>query len=317
MKNLLYLCAIVLFTACGSDDPVAVDPIVETTNGITTLDATGTVSEQTAVEAKKIIYGKWNFSNTSRGVANTCTFSYLEFNDEDYIMGFVVDGNSQTIYGSYVLNEDSGTVSSVDLNFYAGTSNLTIATLTDVVVTETNDNFSAVFNVEWSIPENAGFDSCNNLAGEYTAAKEEPMDESTTADADSNHAKLISTWTFVLMTEDGVDVSNQCYENPCYDYEDNYGEEIYIEGCTPSTEIKLTFSAYGTYTFVFYGSSNGTKAITEPWSWSDETQTSFYVGDGDELISIESLTDMEAIFSSNQEDEGEVESGYISSFSAE
>ena len=44
MKNLLYLCAIVLFTACGSDDPVAVDPIVETTNGITTLDATGTVS---------------------------------------------------------------------------------------------------------------------------------------------------------------------------------------------------------------------------------------------------------------------------------
>ena len=79
---------------------------------------------------------------------------------------------------------------------------------------------------------------CNNLEGDYSTNKGDPMDESDPSDTDSNHAKLISTWTFVLMTEDGVDVSNQWYENPCYDYEDNYGEEIYIEGCTPSTEIK-------------------------------------------------------------------------------
>ena len=297
MKKLLYLCAFILFTACGSDDPVAVDPIVETTNGITTLDATGTVSEQTAVEAKKIIYGKWNFSNTSRGVANTCTFSYLEFNDEDYIMGFVVDGNSQTIYGSYVLNEDSGTVSSVDLNFYAGTSNLTIATLTDVVVTETNDNFSAVFNVEWSIPENAGFDSCNNLAGEYTAAKEEPMDESTTADADSNHVKLIKTWSLVSVFEEGEDRTDEWYNDPCIiEYDDDTEEQI--ENCTPATSMTLTFSTYGSYTFVWTGSSNGTKVETEPWSWNDTNQTGFNIGNENQLVRIVSLTDTEAVFSS-------------------
>jgi len=315
MKKLLYLSAILLFTACGSDDG-SVDAIVETTNGITTLDATGTVSEQTPEEAKKTIYGKWNFSNTARGTSNTCIFSFIEFTDDYYIMGFSVNQEIEAVFGTYELNTDAnGFVTSVDLNLEM--SDTTIATLTNIVVTETNEILYATFTIELNIPEDSEYMICNNLEGDYYTNKGDPMDESDPSDTDSNHAKLISTWTFVLMTEDGVDVSNQCYENPCYDYEDNYGEEIYIEGCTPSTEIKLTFSAYGTYTFVFYGSSNGTKAITEPWSWSDETQTSFYVGDGDELISIESLTDMEAIFSSNQEDEGEVESGYISSFSAE
>jgi len=315
MKKLLYLSAILLFTACGSDDG-SVDAIVETTNGITTLDATGTVSEQTPEEAKKTIYGKWNFSNTARGTSNTCIFSFIEFTDDYYIMGFSVNQEIEAVFGTYELNTDAnGFVTSVDLNLEM--SDTTIATLTNIVVTETNEILYATFTIELNIPEDSEYMICNNLEGDYSTNKGDPMDESDPSDTDSNHAKLISTWTFVLMTEDGVDVSNQWYENPCYDYEDNYGEEIYIEGCTPSTEIKLTFSAYGTYTFVFYGSSNGTKAITEPWSWSDETQTSFYVGDGDELISIESLTDMEAIFSSNQEDEGEVESGYISSFSAE
>lgn len=315
MKKLLYLFAIILFTACGSDDPVAVDPIVETTNGITTLDATGTVSEQTAVEAKKIIYGKWNFSNTSRGTSNTCTFSFIEFTDDYYIMGFSVNQEIEAVFGTYELNTDAnGFVTSVDLNLEM--SDTTIASLTNIVVTETNEVLNATFTIELNIPEDSEYMICNNLEGDYSTNKGDPMDESDPSDTDSNHAKLISTWTFVLMTEDGVDVSNQWYENPCYDYEDNYGEEIHIEGCTPSTEIKLTFSAYGTYTFVFYGSSNGTKAITEPWSWADETQTSFYVGDGDGIINIDTLTDMEVIFSSNQEDY-EDERNYIYSFKAE
>ena len=314
MKNLLYLFAIILFTACGSDDD-SVDPIVETTNGITTLDATGTVSEQTPVEAKKTIYGKWNFSNTARGTSNTCTFSFIEFTDDYYIMGFSVNQEIEAVFGTYELNTDAnGFVTSVDLNLEM--SDTTIASLTNIVVTETNEILNATFTIELNIPEDSEYMICNNLEGDYSTNKGDPMDESDPSDTDSNHAKLISTWTFVLMTEDGVDISNEWYDHACYDDYDDY-EDDYEEGCTPSTEIKLTFSAYGTYTFVFYGSSNGTKAITEPWSWSDETQTSFYVGDGDELISIESLTDMEAIFSSNQEDEGEVESDYIYSFSAE
>ena len=94
MKKLLYLFTIMLVVACSSnDDPITVAPT--NNNGITELNATGTVSEQTPAEAKITIYGKWDFSGNQRLMTNTCTFNFLEFMDEIYIMSFIVNGDTR------------------------------------------------------------------------------------------------------------------------------------------------------------------------------------------------------------------------------
>jgi len=70
------------------------------------------------------------------------------------------------------LNEDAaGNVSSVELKFNLGASDITIATLTNIVVVESNDDLSATFDVVLSIPEEADFDASNTLQSEYTAEK--------------------------------------------------------------------------------------------------------------------------------------------------
>ena len=79
-------------------------------------------------------------------------------------MALVIDNETVTAFGDYVLNEDtSGNVSSVDLFFNLGTSEIKIATLTDIVVVEEGNNLSATFNIELSIPEESDFDVCNSI----------------------------------------------------------------------------------------------------------------------------------------------------------
>ena len=295
MKKLLYLCTIMLVVACSSDD----SSVTPSNNDGTDLNVTGTVSEQTPTEAKETIYGKWSFSNSSRLVASDCTFNSIEFTDDVYIMNVTVDGDSQTLSGSYEINVGTdGNVSSIDLNYEYNNSEITIAALTEVVVTESATEIFATFLIEWSLPE--GFVSCDNLLGEYSAEKDEPMDESVTTDPDSNHAKVVGNWTFSSMIENTyLDKTSDRLNEPCYEYSSDEDDEVLIDGCTTATSITLTISTYGTYALVWRGSNEGTYIETNVWNWTDETQTAFTVGSEEDttLITIESLTDTEVVFS--------------------
>lgn len=306
MKKVLYFTALMLFIACGSDDDSAADEVVIVVEegAITALAATGTVAQQTPAEAKKTIYGKWDLSNSSKSFAasksNACAFDYLEFNDEDYIMSLLVDGETISVFGAYVLNEDAaGNVSSVELKFNLGTSDLTIATLTNIVVVETDDDLSATFDVVLSIPEEADFEACNTIQGEYTAEKEEPMAESVGAAADSNHAKLIKTWTLSSAVLDGEEGLSDILSEPCYNEDDN--QDYIIEGCSSANSFSLSFSAFGSYSFVWLGSSEGTVVETDLWNWIGTDYTSFFVGEieNEEVVEISSLTDTEVVFISD------------------
>ena len=299
MKKLLYLSAIMLFVACGNDDDSTTD-----VSSITALAATGNVAQQTPAEAKKTIYGKWDLSNSSKSIdaskSNACAFNYIEFNDEDYIMSLVDEGDETvTAFGPYVLNEDAaGNVSSVELKFNLGASDITIATLTNIVVVESDDDLSATFDVVLSIPEEADFDACNTLQGEYTAEKEEPMPESVGAAGDSIHAKLIKTWMLASATMDGQDVMSETLGEPCY-YEDANGEEALIEGCSNANSLSLSFSAFSTYSIVWVGSNQGTSVEAESWGWVGSDYTSFYIGnqEDEEIVDIISLTDTQLTLS--------------------
>ena len=304
MKKTLYFTAIMLFVACGNDDDSVID-VVAAEAAITALAATGTVAQQTPAEAKKTIYGKWDLSNSSKSIAasksNACAFDYIEFNDEDYIMSLVVEGETITAFGAYVLNEDAaGNVSSVELKFNLGASDITIATLTNIVVVQSDDDLSATFDVVLSIPEEADFDACNTLQGEYTAEKEEPMAESVGAAADSIHAKLIKTWMLASATMDGQDQMSETLGEPC-SYEDDNGDYSTIEGCSNANSLFISFSAFGTYSLVWVGSNQGTYADADSWRWIGSDYTSFYTGnqEDEQIVDIISITDTQVTLSND------------------
>ena len=291
-----------LFVACGNDDDSVID-VVAAEGAITALAATGTVAQQTPAEAKKTIYGKWDLSNSSKSIAasksNACAFDYIEFNDEDYIMSLVIEGETITAFGAYVLNEDAaGNVSSVELKFNLGASDITIATLTNIVVVQSDDDLSATFDVVLSIPEEADFDACNTLQGEYTAEKEEPMAESVGAAADSIHAKLIKTWMLASATMDGQDQMSETLGEPC-SYEDDNGEDALIEGCSNANSLFISFSAFGTYSLVWVGSNQGTYADADSWRWIGSDYTSFYTGnqEDEQIVDRISITDTQVTLS--------------------
>ena len=162
MKNLIYFIAFAFVISCSSDDDAAPEL------ALTDLTARGSVAEQTVAQAKKTIYGKWDIANSGRSYSsaksNACAFDFIEFTDYAYVMALIVDGYSVVAFGTYDMNEDaSGNVSSVDLNFNLGTLEVTIATLTNIVVVANGDNLYATFSVELNIPDEADFDACNAL----------------------------------------------------------------------------------------------------------------------------------------------------------
>ena len=269
---------------------------------ITELKATGSVAEQSPIEAKKTIYGKWDLKNSSNAASksNECEFDFIEFNDEDYIMSLLIGGETTTVFGAFVLNEDAaGNVSSVELKFNLGTSDITIATLTNIVVVESGDNLSATFDVVLDIPEEADFDVCNSLSGSYEeVGKEEPMPESVEATANSDHAKLIKTWTLSSIIVGGNNMTSDELSEPCKIESPVDGEEDIIkEGCSNANSLSLSISAFGTYSMVWIGSSEGTYVEVNAWQWVDTNYNSIYTGNDQELIQIVSLTDTEAVFS--------------------
>ena len=301
MKKLLFFAAITLFVACGNDDDTVIEAVAEEA-AITALAATGSVAQQTPAEAKKTIYGKWDLSNSSKSIAasksNACAFDYIEFNDEDYIMSLVIDDETITVFGAYVLNEDAaGNVSSVELKFNLEASDITIATLTNIVVVESGNDLSATFDVVLVIPEEADFEVCNSLTGKYEeVGKEEPMPESVAATANSDHAKLIKTWQIASVTRGGEDVLSIFLDTPCV-YEDANGEGGLLEGCSKANTVSLSISAFGSYSIAWIGSSEGTKVDSDSWYWIGTDFTSFYIGDSDDgdVVEIISLTDTKAV----------------------
>lgn len=313
MKNLIYLFTIILFLSCSNDDNENTT-VANTSREITVLDATGSLDEVNVEEAKKIIYGKWDVSDdlTTSYVSSltnenyeTCAFDYIEFTDDNYLVGFLLDGEPEALFGTYDLNEDdNGFVTSVDLNFYNGDENLKIATLTNIVVEETNSKLIATFNVVFDlseISEDAAL--CNNLEGDYTADKEEPMEESSSADSNSNHTLFVDTWILESVVENNIDNTTEFLSDQCLYYDPYQDEEVTIEACSPATKLTLSISTYGTYTFVFSGSSEGIKIETDVWEWVDDSQTSFTVKDEEEplVITIESLSETQAVFSESYE----------------
>ena len=134
MKKTLFIFLSLIVFSCGKDE-LAFD-----------LNASGDLSEQTIEQAKKTIYGKWDFGNSSKSsglgkknsqVTNSifgkryarnnskssgqgknlsCAFDFIEFNDNTYIMAIISDDRTEYLSGDYVINENSDKkVTSVDL----------------------------------------------------------------------------------------------------------------------------------------------------------------------------------------------------------
>ena len=311
----------------------------------TNLNATGNLSEQSPEKAKKTIYGKWNFGNSSetsksiekdnhpiksifnkrdyrkkyksKGLSQklTCSFNFIEFLDDSYIMAIESDGYSEYLSGDFIINENSeGKVSTVDLKYNLGSELIIIATLSDIIVVETDSKLDATFEILLNIPADADFVSCNSLSGNFSVDKEEPMGASETAIEGSNHSMLIKTWEFNSIVDSDYPDDNEIAlikEEYCINYDGVYDEatDTYplIENCSPPTSISLTFSTYGTYTFMFSGGSDGTIVEeVDTWEWINDSQTKLSIGDDSEYefedytsppLIIETLTDDSLIMS--------------------
>ena len=241
------------------------------------LDATGSVASQSAVQAKQTIYGKWNVGgaaakqfNTKRG---TCSFDFIEFMDDTYILSINLpeEGETGRLFGNFVLNEDAdGNVTSVDLMFDAGTTEIRVARLTNIVVSETAGDLSASFDVELTLPE--ALEVCEaSLPGSVTAPKEEPVDEAETATALSNHAKLIGQWSVVGLDSSDGGTLETALANFCLEYNEQTQQEEPIDGCTPPASGIVNFSNFGTYSLTML-SADGTPLSVqiEDWTWDND-----------------------------------------------
>ena len=112
ISSLLIAITVISCSKSSNDDSSAeiTDPRMAS-SAITNIYATGKVSEQTAEQAKKTIFGKWNLgssSNSSKSARETtdCTFNSVEFTEYDYNLninapGMIETGGIAVIYGNY------------------------------------------------------------------------------------------------------------------------------------------------------------------------------------------------------------------------
>ena len=132
MKNLSFLLISLLIYSCSkssNDDSSAdiSDPRMAS-SAITNIYATGKVSEQTAEQAKKTIFGKWNLSSPSNSSKSAreitdCTFNSIEFTEYDYNLninapGMIDTGGIAIIYGNFELIEEEEKVTKIILNIF-------------------------------------------------------------------------------------------------------------------------------------------------------------------------------------------------------
>ena len=239
------------------------------------LAATGDVSQQSPTEAAQTIYGRWNVGGAA--ARSSCAFDFIEFSEDNYLMTIILpDGEKGTVFGEYIIQEGTdGTVSSVDLMFDAGATDIRVARLTNInVVVDTDDELNATFDVVLELPE--ALEICDaQLSGSVQATKPEPVQEATTATAISNHAKIVGEWDVASINTSDGETLETLLANFCLDYDDTTGQETPIEGCTPPTGGVINFSTFGTYSITVL-SADGSPVDTqiEDWGWkrgSDQT----------------------------------------------
>ena len=312
MKKILFIFLYLIVFSCGKDELIF------------DLNASGDLSKQTIEQAKKTIYGKWDFGNSSKasgsgkknspvtnsifgkrhvrnnskssgqGKKLSCAFNFIEFNDNTYIMAIISDGRTEYLSGDYVINENSDKkVTSVDLKLKLGLEEITIATLTDIIVVKTGSNLNATWNISLNFPDDADFASCNSLSGSVSVEKAEPLEGISLATSDYIYTKLIKTWNFDSYVE--YDYQESAKYPIKADKLDSYGSQLWltenlvpkileefcldskrisptdnkiiIPNCTAPTNMSITFSTYGTYTFFYSGGSDGI-VIDEIDSWN-------------------------------------------------
>ena len=256
-------------------------------NQAVNLEATGTLSEQSAQQARQTVYGRWNIGgNAQKGFAsfrNGCSFDFIEFLDESYLLAITLpDGEPGVLFGNYILNENSeGNVTSVDLMFDIGDNEIRVAQLTNVVVTENGGDLNATFDVVFTLPEDV--ETCNTLSGNVSAPKEEPVEEAMTANAISNHAKLVGEWYLKdFRSSEGGTIESILNAN-CQEYNEETGEQTTSADCEGASRLVVNFSDFGTYSITALA-ANGQPIDVEigGWGWADDQDTFVVLGDSDE-----------------------------------
>lgn len=348
-------------TSCSDDDSNAAEEMTITVEEEQfVFDAVGAIAEQTAEEAKKTINGKWNVGTPASSSKQnlSCDFLGVEFTDDRFALAFEITGvdpdtdeNVDEViyaYGPYTLVEGTdGTVTAVELFETIDGVDYKIATLTDIVVEETNNELNATFSVEFDLPEDIAEDfPCGNLSGNYSAEKDEPVVSSDQAnDASNNFSKLVNAWRLDTIQIDGQNaplglfVAEEIFdaEEECAEIFDaaieSVGEggseqefEIAFEQANEAcenrlfelaadvdVEIEVTFSPYGSY--ILSASIDGITASVEvdDWEFSNTAQTELLV-DGETQLVIDQITDTELRIIENI-DEDDFQQQIIFSFS--
>ena len=325
--SLLLIALTVLSCSKSSNDDSSAeitDPRMAS-SAITNIYATGKVSEQTAEQAKKTIFGKWNLgssSNSSKSAREItdCTFNSVEFTEYDYNLnidapGMIDSGGIAVIYGNYELVEEGEKVTKVILKTITESGEQNIAEVTDIEVIETDGQLDISFKFDFIVNlESIGIPCNDNMDRDYSADKEPAVEGTLTADTDSNHYKIIGTWDLT-------------------DYSDTSGGTFgtYFEGCDEIAEAidgiadaisdisdglisdeldldiecpdaaKLVISTFGTYIYMGLDGENLVNVVMGNWEWGNEEQTAFNVtgGPGDALNSsaiVNSITDTQLSF---------------------
>lgn len=279
-KHLLLLFSLLFLISCSSDDDTTANE-PETTVAFN-LDATGTVADQTAEEAKETINGRWSIgSSSSKGTSSkgqSCSLNYIEFTDSKYGISIgLSNGEDVLAFGNYSMIETNNTVSAVELYVSVLGNNHLIATLTNIVVTENANELNAVFDVVFNIPADYDWACGTSLSGNYTADKEEPLSDAVDADPNSNFAKIVNTWLIseVYDIEDGqrIDIIEDVNEI-CYEVGDDY---TCVQG-----SVELTFTAYGTYLMVYYFPNGDIEDYQDgEWEFSNSEKTTLLVTEQD------------------------------------
>ena len=333
MKKISITLFAMLIIACSSDSndssvEVAEDPRMAS-SAITNIYATGKVAEQSAEQAKKTIFGKWDLGSSSSqsGRENVnCSFSYIEFTEEDYLMGLYSsempeDQQNIVVYGTFDMIEVNQKVTSVKLKtFYEGQS-VDIASITDIEVKEVNGALDISFNFNFTTSmDNIGIPCSNDLSKNYAAEKEAAMDETLTADTSTNHYKVVGNWTLSDYSESdqdeqGGDFANY-YTDWCEDkFEDDFNDgnistnadyEEFLKECKVPNKSVLKLTTFGSYILMDLKDSEIIDAEMGVWSWTDDLQTKISVGQPgeDQAVtgSLISVTESQLIFTFDEMD---------------
>ena len=326
--SLLLIALTVLSCSKSSNDDSSAeitDPRMAS-SAITNIYATGKVSEQTAEQAKKTIFGKWNLgssSNSSKSAREItdCTFNSVEFTEYDYNLninapGMIETGGIAVIYGNYELVEEGEKVTKVILKTITESGEQNIAEVTDIEVIETDGQLDISFKFDFIVNlESIGIPCNDNMDRDYSADKEPAVEGTLTADTDSNHYKIIGTWdltdysntsggTFGTYFEGCDEIAEAIGEfaDSISDITDGLTSELDFDyECIPMDAAKLVISTFGTYIYMGLSDENLVEVVMGNWEWGNEEQTAFNVtgGPGDALNSsaiVNSITDTQLSF---------------------